>query len=120
MVGVTDLAALLCALPFESLSGLHTWIVTDGQAYSTREIYAILRAALQRPVRNWQTPLWLWRSLAAVLDQWQRQPAGTSFGKLFEAEVYSNSALLAATGWRPRQTLATVAPVLVAGDTLHR
>lgn len=113
MVGVADLAALLCALPSEPLRGLHTWIVTDGQAYSTREMYSILRAALQRPEPKWATPAWLWRGLAAVLDQWQRQPAGTSFTKLFGAETYSNSALLAATAWRPRETLASMASELV-------
>ncbi|WP_162300075.1 NAD-dependent epimerase/dehydratase family protein [Kineobactrum sediminis] len=120
MVGVTDLAALLCTLPSGGFSGLHTWIVTDGQAYSTREMYAILRMALQRPVRNWQAPLWLWRTFAALLDRWQRQPSGTSFGKLFDTEVYSNSALLAATNWRPRQSLATMASELVSGERLDR
>lgn len=113
MVGVADLAALLCALPSEALRGLHTWIVTDGRAYSTREMYGILRVALQRPERKWAAPAWLWRGLSAALDQWQRQPAGTSFNKLFGAEIYSNSALLTATGWRPRQTLASMAPALV-------
>lgn len=113
MIGVQDLARLLCGLPQLPGSGTQTWIVTDGQAYTTAQVYQVLRAALGRAGPGHQAPLWCWRLLAAALDIALRQPLGSSFAKLFAAELYSNAALLAATDWRPQQTLAAVAAELV-------
>ncbi len=63
------------------------------------------------------SPAWLWRVLASLLDLVQRQAPGSSFDKLFGAERYDNHALLQATGWVPRDTLATVAPAMAcAGE----
>lgn len=113
MIGVEDLAGLLLRLPQEVGEGLHTWIVTDGEAYTTRHVYQLLRAALGRSDGR-QLPAWCWRVLAAGLDLCQRQPGGSSYGKLFGSERYDNHALLRATGWQPQQTLASVAPAMVA------
>ncbi|MDO8862267.1 NAD-dependent epimerase/dehydratase family protein [Haliea sp. E1-2-M8] len=114
MVGVEDLAELLLLLPQVVEEGVHTWIVTDGEAYTTRHVYQLLCEALGRSGGR-QLPAWCWRILAAGLDVFQRQPRGSSYGKLFGAERYDNCALLQATGWQPRQTLACVAPAIVAG-----
>jgi nucleoside-diphosphate-sugar epimerase len=113
MVGVTDLAALLCCLPEQVGAGVRTWIVTDGQAYTTAQLYQLLRAALGRPGPGRQAPLWCWRLAARALDSALGQPAGSSFDKLFATELYCNAALLAAIRWRPQQTLASVAAELV-------
>ncbi len=113
MIGVEDLVELLLRLPQVVGDGMHTWIVTDGEAYTTREIYQLLREALGRSGGR-QLPAWCWRMLAAGLDLFQRQPAGSSYGKLFGAERYDNHALVTATGWQPQQTLASVAPAMVA------
>ncbi len=112
MVSTRDLAELLLLLPQEVQAGVHTWIVTDGEAYTTRQVYLLLREALGHGSAR-QLPAWCWRVLAAGLDMLQRQPAGSSFGKLFGAERYDNHALLRATRWRPRHNLASVAPALV-------
>ncbi|QIB64665.1 NAD-dependent epimerase/dehydratase family protein [Kineobactrum salinum] len=109
MVGVADLAALMSCLPEQVDAGVHSWIVTDGQSYTTAQLYQLLRAALGRPGPGRQAPLWCWRLLARILDGVSRQPAGSSFDKLFATELYCNAALLAATRWRPQQSLATVA-----------
>lgn len=111
MIGVEDLAGLLLRLPQVVGEGIHTWIVTDGESYSTRYVYRLLREALGRRDRR-ALPAWCWRILAAGLDALQRQPRGSSYGKLFGAERYDNRALLRATGWQPRQTLASVAPAI--------
>ncbi len=113
MIGVEDLAALLLLLPQVVERGVHTWIVTDGEAYTTRHVYQILREALGRSGSR-QLPAWCWRLLATGLDLIQRQPGGSSYGKLFGAERYHNHALLLATGWQPRQSLASAAAAIVA------
>ena len=113
MVGVEDLAQLLLLLPQVVGEGVHTWIVTDGEAYTTRQIYQLLCEALGRSGGG-QLPAWCWRLFATVLDLLKREQRGSSYGKLFGAERYDNQALLRATGWQPRQTLASAAPGIVA------
>ncbi len=119
MVSTRDLAELMLLLPLKVQEGVHTWIVTDGEAYTTRQVYVLLREALGRSGER-QLPTWCWRALAAGLDILQRQPVGSSFGKLFGAERYDNHALLRATGWRPRLTLARVAPAMVVRPAATR
>lgn len=113
MVGVEDLARLLLRLPEVVKQGVHTWIVTDGHDYTTREVYQLLGEALGRP-RGGQLPVWCWYLFSALLDVLRREPIGNSYGKLFGAERYDNQALLSATGWQPCQTLASAAPAIVA------
>lgn len=119
MVGVEDLAQLLLLLPRVVREGVHTWIVTDGEAYTTRQVYQLLRDALGRSGGR-QLPAWCWRLLAAALDLLKREPRGSSYGKLFAAECYDNQAVLRATGWLPRQTLASAAPGIVARPAAAR
>ena len=116
MVGLDDLVELLLLLPRCGLSGVSTFNVTDGHAYSARESFLLLRAALGKEGAGRTGPASLWRLLAALLDFLQRQPQGSSYDRLFAAERYDNHAVQEATGWRPRQTLATVAPMMVATE----
>ena len=113
MIGLDDLVELLLLLPRCGLRGVSTFNVTDGHAYSARESFLLLRAALGKEGAGRTGPAWLWRLLAALLDFFQRQPQGTSYDRLFAAERYDNHAVVEATGWRPRQTLAAVAPLMV-------
>jgi UDP-glucose 4-epimerase len=119
MVGVEDLARLLLLLPQVVEEGVHTWIVTDGESYTTRHVYQLLSEALGRR-GGVQLPGWCWRLFAAALDVLQREPVGNSYGKLFGAERYDNQALLGATGWQPCQTLASAAQAIVARSALAR
>jgi len=119
MVGVEDLARLLLLLPQVVDEGLHTWIVTDGESYTTRHMYQLLSEAFGS-TRGGQLPGWCWRLFATALDVLQREPIGNSYGKLFGAERYDNQALLRATGWQPCQTLASAAPAIVARSVLAR
>lgn len=119
MVGLVDLARLLLLLPQVVDEGLHTWIVTDGESYTTRHMYQLLSEALGR-TRGGQLPGWCWRLFATALDVLQREPIGNSYSKLFGAERYNNQALLGATGWQPCQTLASAAPAIAARSALAR
>ena len=105
MVALTDLVSLLCLLSSQERRGLATWIATDGEAYSTQEIYDLLcRKQGRRPSRVW-CPRWCWRLGAALLDLRGAAPEST-WNKLFGTELYSNTAVLRDTGWKPALRLA--------------
>lgn len=113
MVALADLVDLLCIVPAQARPGVQTWIVTDGERYTTRFIYDQLRLAAGRGVGSAWLPVALWRLATALLDITARRRGESMFDKLFGTELYSNRALLAATSWRPRLRLQDVAADLV-------
>ena len=113
LIGCDDLVDLLLHVAAEQ--GQHTWIAT-GEDLSTREIYDTLRAAMgKRPAKGW-LPLWGWQLLARVMDGVSLLGRQSTFDKLFGTELYDNSAVIAATGWRPRQRLSDCAPRIVSQE----
>jgi nucleoside-diphosphate-sugar epimerase len=110
MIGRADLAAVLIECGTVSLTGVRTWIVTDGERYSLRRSFDALAAAVGRaPVRAW-LPAWCWRLAARAYDVARGRNGDVSgtdstVHKLFGDECYDCSAILAATDWRPQQTL---------------
>ncbi|KZX60555.1 hypothetical protein A3709_00340 [Halioglobus sp. HI00S01] len=99
MIGLPDLAVLLVKLVFHPPQGCHTWIVCDGQRYSSRTVYDALRARRGLGLARSWLPAWMWRSAASVLGVRD---------KLFGSEYYDNGALMAALGWAPTVSLAEV------------
>lgn len=115
MIACSDLVALLCLVGDRPGIEACTWIATDGQAYSTREVYDLLRASHGLgPGRAW-CPRWLWRGGAAALDL-LRPGAAPHWDKLFATELYSNAAVQRDTAWRPRLTLRDALGTAVQGD----
>jgi nucleoside-diphosphate-sugar epimerase len=120
MIHRDDLVELLCLVSLNPPRGLHTWIACGAGAYSTRQIYDLLRSASgMSPGRNW-LPLWGWRAGARLLDLVTGQTAGTTWQKLFGTERYSNAALIADTGWQPRRMLAEVVTAMAADTGANR
>jgi len=68
MVHVEDVvqAAVLAAERPEAIG--QTYLVTDGQAYSTRELYEWICQALGKPIPGWRIPEMVFRGLAKVGD----------------------------------------------------
>ncbi|QFU75338.1 NAD-dependent epimerase/dehydratase family protein [Halioglobus maricola] len=99
MIGLPDLVDLLCQLATSPGSGTHTWIVSDGESYSSRTVHDALRARRGAPVASSWCPRWVWMAGARMLG---------ARDKLFGFEHYDNSALLAATDWRPQSRLQDV------------
>jgi nucleoside-diphosphate-sugar epimerase len=68
MVHVEDVvqAAILAAEKPEAIG--QTYLVTDGQPYSTRELYEWICQALGKPVPGWRIPEVVFRGLAKVGD----------------------------------------------------
>ena len=114
MVAVDDLVDLLCVVAAESVTGVQTWNVTDGQRYTTRFIYDQLRAAAGKGVGVAWLPAAGWRLAAVLLDCRPGSIGEPTFNKLFGTELYSNRAVLESTSWRPRTRLAHVARDLMA------
>ena len=114
MVDLQDLVELLCQVSTLSIEGVHSWIVCDGQAYTTRQMCDELRRAGGKGVGLSWLPRWGWRLAAALLDAVSARSGESTYSKLFGYELYSNAAVLAATGWRPRRTLADSIPELAA------
>ncbi len=68
MVHVEDVvqAAILAAEKTQAIG--QTYIVTDGQAYSTRQIYEWISDALGKRIPAWHIPIWLLDVMAKVGD----------------------------------------------------
>jgi nucleoside-diphosphate-sugar epimerase len=105
MIACEDLVALLLCLADHPPRGVHTWIVCDGQRYTSRYLHDLLRRSMGRGVGTAWLPAWAWRLGTSLLDRLRSGPGEPTWDKLFGTELYSNQAVLAATGWRPTLTL---------------
>lgn len=111
-IALADLVEILCGAVAAPPRAVRTWIAC-AEAYSTQEIYDLVRGALGKaPARSW-TPLWAWRVASALLDALQGSGDQTTFTRLFATEVYSNARLLSESPWRPRACLADTPQVLL-------
>jgi UDP-N-acetyl-alpha-D-quinovosamine dehydrogenase len=107
MIALQDLVELLNKAASDHAAGIKTWIACDGQQYSTRRVYDLLRRRAGKGVGLAWCPRWLWRLAASVYDL--LSPATESiWDKLFATELYSNQALCDDLGWVPGLTLDAV------------
>lgn len=120
MVDVRDVvqAALLAAT--SPVAASKVYIVTDGQAYSTRQIYEWICAALQRPVPRWTVPLPLLR-LASHIGDIIGRVSGRRFvldtdalDKLLGSAWYRSQKISQELNYRPTHTLKDSLPEIVA------
>lgn len=120
MVWVEDVvqAALLAAARPEANG--KTYVVTDGEVYSTRRIYEAVCRALGKPVPRWSIPMPVLHGLAQVGDA-----IGKVRGKrfVFDSEAldklagsawYSSGAIEEELGFTPTKRLEDILPEIVA------
>lgn len=120
MVDVRDVvqAALLAAV--NPVAAGKTYIVTDGQSYSTRQIYEWICSALGRPVSRWTIPLVWLRAAARIGDAIGRVvgrrfiPDTATLDKLVGSAWYSSERISRELGYRPACNLRDVLPGMVA------
>lgn len=106
MIALSDLVELLCVIAQRPPLGVHTWIASGPQAYSTREIYDLFRESQGKgPGVAW-LPKSVWQWGAGLLDALARRDRGATYDKLFGTELYTNAAVIQATAWRPVTTFA--------------
>lgn len=120
MVDARDVvqAALLAAT--NPVAADKIYIVTDGQAYSTRQIYEWICAALQRPVPRWTVPLSLLR-LASYIGDIIGHVCGRRFvldtdalNKLIGSAWYSSDKISRELNYQPAHTLMSSIHEIVA------
>jgi len=119
MVHVDDIvhAALLAAEHPDAVGNVY--IVTDGQAYSTRQMYVWICEALQKPVPGWQLPFTVLKVLAMAGDvigkiRGRRFVFDTdAMEKLTGCEFYSSEKIQNELGFKAQYHLKETLPEIV-------
>lgn len=125
MVDVRDVVqAALLAIMYPD-TGVKTYILTDGQTYSTRQLYEWIHAALHRSIPTWVVPVSLLRIAAYLGDLigaiLRRRFAFDSdaLDKLIGSACYLSEKINHELNFHPAYTLDKVLPEIVseAGNT---
>ena len=108
MIALEDLVALMCQIGERPPRGFHTYIVSDGECYSSRRIYRALLRAAGREREPFTLPLWSWRLACSLLDLTGRMDSRDSYRRLFGTELYDASRVKQERDWQPALTLEQV------------
>lgn len=119
MVHVDDVVrALLIAVENPRANG-EVYLVTDGRAYSTYEICALIRRALGKSEPKWNVPIGVLRAAAGLGDAIsgiRGRPFffnSVTLNKLIGSAWYSSENVQRDLGFRPTHTLETALPEMV-------
>ncbi|ANE57531.1 NAD-dependent epimerase/dehydratase family protein [Methylomonas sp. DH-1] len=119
MVHVDDVAAAAILAAERPQAAGQIYIVTDGQCYSTRDIYDMIRAALGKPPLNGSVPLALLRLAAKFGDGFGRLAGrrfpldSDSLDKLTGSAWYSSDKIRRDLGFEPEHTLRDTLPEII-------
>lgn len=119
MVHVEDVvrAALLMAEKPEAAGQIY--IVSDGQSYSTRQLYDLIRAELGKPSVKWAIPITVLELLAKIGDGISRLSGrrfvfdSDALHKLTGSAWYSSAKIQRELGFHPQHTLRQSLPDIV-------
>lgn len=119
MVHVEDVVqALRLAVENPKANG-EVYLVTDGRAYSTYEICALIRRALGKAEPTWKVPIGVLRAAAGIGDAIGRIRGRPFFfnsvtlNKLIGSAWYSSEKIERDLGFRPTHILKTALPEMV-------
>ena len=120
MIHLDDVVAAVLLLARRPEAAGKTYIVTDGELYSTYEIYRQVCIALDRPVPRWTTPI-AWLRIAATAGDWLTGLSGrpapfhsATLKKLVGCAWYRGERIVRDLGFTPQQNLRTALPGMVA------
>jgi UDP-glucose 4-epimerase len=85
MVHVDDLVEAIYFVSNESKANNEIFNVTDGRAYTSREIYDAMCYSLGKPIPKWEVPLFVFKIIALISKKKR-----TSISKLLGDESYSS------------------------------
>ncbi len=121
LVHVDDVAqAVLLAAALPAAAG-QTWFVTDGQAYSGRELYRLIRRLLDLPEPRWTLPAPVFYGMAGLADGLLRlagrrnRPVRTALNQVLGGAGYDSGRIQRELGYRPEWTLARYSEIERAG-----
>jgi nucleoside-diphosphate-sugar epimerase len=119
MVDVRDLArAVMLAAEKDAANG-KTYVITDGEDYSTRRIYTGMRAALGKSTSVWSMPGFVMRALGKLGDVYEavlRRPApynSVMCSRLLDSACYRSFHAASDLGFQPAYTLEDALPAMV-------
>ena len=119
LVHVDDVVqGMLLAAAHPAAAG-KTYLITDGQPYSGRELYVIIRQALGRSVPRWAVPASMLYGAARLVDDMSRltgrrnRKVRAALDKLLGWACYDSSRIAGELGYRPVWTLARILPELL-------
>ncbi len=119
MVHVVDaVQAAVLAVSVPPAKG-QCYIVTDGCAYSTREVYELICRALGKPVPGWHVPLLMLKTLGKAGDAIGRISGkrflfdSDALDKLIGSAWYSSEKIARELGYHPSFTFESVLPELI-------
>jgi nucleoside-diphosphate-sugar epimerase len=120
MVHVVDVVKAAVLAAGAPVANGQRYIVTDGQAYSTRELYELICRTLGKPVPGWHVPLWTLKALGKVGDAIGKVSGkrflfdSDALDKLIGSAWYSSKKISRQLGYRPSITFAEALPELIA------
>jgi UDP-glucose 4-epimerase len=115
LVDRDDLCELIAALSRLAPEGVHRFTVTDGEAYDLQRVYRAVRSALGRAERRPWLPLGAWWLACRLRDLVHPPGAGDStYARLFGQETHDCDVQLPGLEWRPRHTLESRLPEMIA------
>ena len=109
------------------LAGTHpkaagqVFVVSDGQTYSTRQMYELICRALNRKVPGWTMPVGVLRGLAVVGDLIGKARGrrfvfdSDALSKLMGSAWFSSEKIQTLLGFKPEWTLERALPEMVSG-----
>lgn len=119
MIHVDDVAQAAILVAGHPQAHKQIYILTDGQAYSTHEIYEWICQALERQVPNWSIPLFILQGLAKLGDgigalRGKRFMFDShALAKLVGSAAYSSAKIQRELGFIPKWSLDQALPSIV-------
>jgi UDP-glucose 4-epimerase len=119
LVHVADLCKALVLVANSEKAFSNTYIVSDQQYYSTRDIYEIMLGALEKPAKNFQIPKLCFNILAKIGDVIEstsnkKMPLNSvSLKKLFGSACYKSDKITKHLGFKAEYTLYSAMPEIV-------
>jgi len=120
MVHVADVVQAAMRAAETPAANSQCYIVTDGRAHSTRELYERICRSLGKEIPAWHVPVWALRALAVAGDAIGKL-AGKRFmfdsdalDKLIGSAWYSSSKILRELGYKPTHSFEDALPEMIA------
>lgn len=119
MVHADDVVAALRLAMEHARAGGEIYLVTDGRAYSTRDIYVLICRALGRAIPSWTVPAATLRAAALTGDVIGRMRGRPFFfnsialDKLLGSAWYSSDKIERELGFKPMHTFETALPAML-------
>jgi UDP-glucose 4-epimerase len=111
MVHVDDVGRAAIAVALDPAAAGRTYILTDGVAVSTRQMFDWICGLVGRRVPSWTVPLWLFRLLARIGDvigKIRRRRFvfdSDALAKLTGSACYSSARIERELAWKPQRAL---------------